>query len=399
MRLLLRPFKRQSVKQVTLFINSLTSGGAERVLSVIINALVKEGIQVNLLCIENDHAYTLPSEVKITYLSSLTKEDSALKKLLYLPIVALRLKKYVKANNIKLIQSHIYRANFSNILAKLFGAGHEVQVVEVTSINNLMDGSFAKKINFQLVKLLYKHANLVIFKAERMKEEFLKSFPTTQNYQVINNPYDIEKIQALAQKNDLEDFSFDASKHYLVTVGRLSPEKRHITLISVLKALQETIELIIIGEGDEREHLENYAREQGVSHRVHFLGKQSNPFQYVQKADIFILSSEGEGFPNVIVESMICNTPVISTDCISGPREILSPKTHINFQLKNDIELAQNGILYPVDHEECLLQAIHFLIKNQKQQHIYQKNGLEKSQEYSLENIIQKYKEVLCVAS
>lgn len=387
------------MKQVTLFINSLTSGGAERVLSVIINALVQEDIKVNLLCIENDTAYTLPSEVQITYLSNLSKHDTAFKKLLYLPIVALRLKKYIQQNNIELVQSHIYRANFSNILAKLFGAGHQAQVVEVTSINNLMQGGFAKKINFQLVKRLYKHADLVIFKAERMKEEFLKNIPTTKAYSVINNPYDIEKIQTLAKKHDFENFSFDKEKQYLVTVGRLSAEKRHITLINALKALKETIELIIIGEGAERKMLEKHAQENGLSHRVHFLGKQSNPFQYVQKADIFVLSSEGEGFPNVIVESMICGTPVISTDCISGPREILSPQSNINLQLTSDIELAQNGILYPVDDEKGLLQAINFLVKNQRQQGIYQKNGLLKSQEYALENIIQQYKEILCVAS
>jgi N-acetylgalactosamine-N,N'-diacetylbacillosaminyl-diphospho-undecaprenol 4-alpha-N-acetylgalactosaminyltransferase len=386
------------LKQVTLFINSLTSGGAERVLSVIIHGLTQEGIKVNLLCIENDNAYTLPNEVQVTHLSNLSKDDNALKKILYLPIVALRLKKYVKANNIPLVQSHIYRANFSNILAKLFGAGHQAQVVEVTSINNLRQGSFAKKINFQLVKLLYKHADLVIFKAKKMKEEFLKNFPNTQHYKVINNPYDIEKIQTLAKKHGFQHFSFDTKKQYLITVGRLSAEKRHITLINVLKKLKASTELIIIGEGIERVRLEQQAKESGLSSRVHFLGKQSNPFQYVQKADIFILSSEGEGFPNVIVESMICGTPVISTDCISGPREILSPKSDINHQLKSHIELAPNGILYPVDDEKALLEAINFLTKNQRQQNIYQKNGLLKSQEYSLENIIQQYKEVLCVA-
>ncbi len=385
------------MKNTTLFINSLTSGGAERVLSVIITELVKQNITVNLLCIEKDNAYALPKELNITYLSNLTKHDSGLKKLLYLPYLAYKLKKYIKKNQSTLIQSHIYRANFTNILAKLFGAKHQVQVVEVTSISNLKNGSFSKKINFILIRLLYKHADLVIFKAEKMQEEFLKSIPLIKKYMVINNPYDIEKIK-ISTKEKIEDFEFIKEKKYLITVGRLSSEKRQITLIKALEHLDTNIELILIGEGNEESILKAYTYKHCLEKRVHFLGKKENPFKYIKHSQIFILASEGEGFPNVIIEAMICSTVVISTDCISGPREILSPSTDINLQLKKDIELAQNGILYPIDDINSLIKAINTLLNDTEKQKVYQANGLEKSQEYALKKIIEKYKEVLCVA-
>ncbi|HIP26085.1 MAG TPA: glycosyltransferase [Flavobacteriaceae bacterium] len=384
------------MKKVTLFINSLTSGGAERVLSVIVTELIAQDIQVNLLCIEKDNAYLLPKEVNITYLSNLTRHDSSLKKLLYLPYLALKLKKYIKKNKIPLIQSHIYRANFTNILAKLFAAKHQVQVVEVTSINNLKDGSFSKKINFLLIKLLYKHADLVIFKAQRMKEEFLKNIPI-KKYTVINNPYDIQKISSLA-KEQVEDFEFHKNKKYIISVGRLSSEKRFITLMKVLKTLDDNIELILIGEGEEMQTLKDYTHANKLEKRVHLLGKKANPFKYIKHSNLFVLASEGEGFPNVIVEAMICKTPVISTDCISGPREILAPNTDINFQLQTGIELAHNGILYPVDNEESLKLAIETMLNDKVQQEKYIANAFEKSQEYALKKIIEKYKEVLCVA-
>ena len=386
------------MKTVTLFINSLTSGGAERVLSVIINELVQQNIEVNLVCIERDNAYLLPKEVKVTYLSNLTKHDSSLKKLVYLPYLAYKLKTYIKKNQTTLIQSHIYRANFTNILAKIFGAKHQVQVVEVTSINNLKDGSFSKKINFALIKLLYKHADLVIFKAQRMKEEFLKNIPKIKKYTVINNPYDIKKIISLSEEL-VEDFEFSKDKQYIVSVGRLSSEKRFITLIEVLKKLDANIELLLIGEGEELETLKEYASSNKLEKRVHFLGRKENPFKYIKHANLFVLASEGEGFPNVIVEAMICNTPVISTDCISGPREILAPNTDINFQLVKDIELAENGILYPIDDKKSLIKAINTLLYDEKKQIIYQQNALKKSKEYALEKIIEQYKDVLCVAS
>lgn len=384
------------MKKVTLFINSLTSGGAERVLSILATELVQQNIEVNLLCIEKDNAYTLPKEVQINYLSNLSKHDSSLKKLLYVPYLAVKLKRYTKKHQVERIQSHIYRANFTNILAKVLGSKHEAQVVEVTSINNLKEGSFSKKINFMLIKLLYKKADLIVFKAQRMKEEFLKTIPSIQNHRVINNPYDIQKIQSLADK-PVEDFNFQTEKQYIVTVGRLSSEKRHLSIIQALKHLDENIELILIGEGNEEENLRTYTHEHALEKRVHFLGKKANPFNYIQHSNLFVLASEGEGFPNVIVEAMICATPVISTDCISGPREILAPNTDINFQLKSDIELAENGILYPVDSQKDLVKAIKIMLNDKEKQAQYIQNGLVKSNAYALHKIIEKYKEVLCV--
>ena len=383
-------------REVTLFINSLTSGGAERILAIVATELVAQKIKVNLLCIEKDSVYELPKEIEITYLSNLSKHDSNLKKFLYLPLLALRLKRYIKRNQTPLIQSHIYRANFTNLLAKLFGAKHQVQVVEVTNIGNLKDGGFAKKVNFYLIKLLYRYANKVIFISQKMREEFLKNFPYVDNYCVINNPHDIEKIEQLSQEK-IEDFTFLKNKKYLITVGRLSPEKRLHSVIDTLKELDEEVELLILGDGVEEQSLKSYTKEQNLQRRVHFLGRVDNPFKYIKASDIFILASEGEGFPNVIIESMVCGTPVISTDCLTGPREILAPSSDINFQLREGIEVAKYGILYPIDNTNTLIDAINLLLLENELYSIYQKNGQIEAQRYSVKNIINQYKEALCV--
>ena len=383
-------------QHVTLFINSLTSGGAERVLSVIITELIRQNIAVTLLCIEKDNIYTLPKEVNIIYLSKLTKHDSNIKKFLYLPYLALKLKEHIKENNTPLIQSHIYRANFSNLLAKVFGAKHKVEVVEVISINHFKNKSLSAKINLKLIKLLYKYADLVIFKAQRMKEEFLKEVPNIKNYTVINNPYNIERIEHLAHET-VDDFTFNPDKKYLINVGRLSSQKKQITLIETVAKLNDNIELIIIGEGEEQQILEDAIVKYKLKNRVHLLGRKDNPFKYIAQADIFVLASSGEGFPNVIVEAMITATPIISTDCISGPREILAPTTDINFQLKKDIEIAENGILYPIGDNNALVKAINTIFKNRELEENYKKRGPLKAKEYSLERIITQYKESLCV--
>jgi N-acetylgalactosamine-N,N'-diacetylbacillosaminyl-diphospho-undecaprenol 4-alpha-N-acetylgalactosaminyltransferase len=127
------------------------------------------------------------------------------------------------------------------------------------------------------------------------------------------------------------------------------------------------------------------------------LGNRDNPFKYIKKSDVFVLASREEGFPNVLIEAMIFGVPVISTDCISGPREILAPKSDIEFQLKDSIEFAENGILYPVDDMNGLVEALDTLFHDSGMRDRYVKKALEKSKEFSVDKIVEKYKGVLCV--
>ena len=146
------------------------------------------------------------------------------------------------------------------------------------------------------------------------------------------------------------------------------------------------------------EYLQNLSKNLNVQNRVHFLGKKNNPYKYLKKSDIFILSSDnGEGFPNVLLEALTCNIPVISSDCLSGPREILAPDTDINKQLKkgDDIELAKYGILYPVGDIEKLTKAIKLLTSDRKLREEYSLKGIERAKDFSVEKIIEEYKKVL----
>ena len=385
------------MKKITLLINSLTSGGAEKVLSLLITELNRQHYEVTLISIEKESFYTVPDGVERLYLSSLKTDDSAIKKLLYLPLLAWRLKRYIKESGVTLIQSHMYRANYINILAKIFGAKHTVQVVEVTNINSFKLPLLTKKINLKLIEWLYPHIDLIVFLAERMKLDFFQHLPLDKPFAVINNPYDIEKIERLCGE-EVDNFSFEDEKRYLVTVGRLDRQKNQQGIIEILNELDSSVELLVVGDGVLKEDLERKIDELKLKGRVHLLGNQRNPFKYIRHSDIFILNSREEGFPNVLVEAMLCGTAVISTDCISGPREILAPKSDILFQLKEGYEEAENGLLTPVDDGESLVQAINRLLSDPLLKETYEVKAKEDAKNYSLEKIIEKYKDVLeCV--
>lgn len=112
----------------------------------------------------------------------------------------------------------------------------------------------------------------------------------------------------------------------IVTVGRLVAQKDHATLIRAFAAIGNAsrCRLVILGSGPERSALNALADTLGLAERVHFVGYQANPYPYLAQSDLFALSSRHEGMPNVLLEALACGLPVVSTDCPSGPREILA---------------------------------------------------------------------------
>jgi len=384
------------MRKVTFLVNSFSFGGAERVLSVIVSELVKQKYEVEVISLERNEFYQLPKEVKKTYLSDFTGKESGLKKLLYLPIFAWKLKKCIKSNNIRLVQSHLYRANYVNLLAKLFGANHKTQIVNAGVISRYKKEGLVGKINLFLIKKLYPKADLIIWKSKGMQIDANRLFNFYAKQIVINNPYDIKKIQNLA-KEEIKDFKFDKSKIYLISVGRLISLKRNEDLIQALKFLDERVEVLFLGDGEKKEYLKKLVKDLNLGKRVHFLGNVSNPFKYLAKSNIFIHTSETEGFPNVLIEAMACGLPVISSDCLSGPREILAPDTDITKQLKkgDGLEEAKYGILFPVGDIEALVDAIKMLLNNKEKLEYYKNQSLKRCKDFSVEKIVNQYKKVL----
>jgi len=163
---------------------------------------------------------------------------------------------------------------------------------------------------------------------------------------VIRNPTITPALFRLAEHCPEHPWLTQPTEPVIVGAGRLTLQKDFTTLLQAFARLhqQRPAKLIILGEGEERQVLERTARDLGIAEHVSFPGFQTNPYGYLARADLFVLSSRWEGSPNVLTEALALGTPVVATDCPSGPAEVL--------------DQGRYGALVPVGDSQALAQAM-----------------------------------------
>jgi glycosyltransferase involved in cell wall biosynthesis len=168
----------------------------------------------------------------------------------------------------------------------------------------------------------------------------------------------------------------------ILAVGRLTKAKDYPTLFRAFSLVRQVrpAKLLILGEGEERSNLERLAIELGIQNDVSMPGFVDNPFAFMAKASVFVLSSAWEGFGNVLVEALACGCPVVATDCRSGPREIL--------------DNGRYGRLVPVGDHEALAKAILETLDNPDFPADRQ-TRLQRAMEFSIDAAVDKYLKVL----
>ena len=217
---------------------------------------------------------------------------------------------------------------------------------------------------------------------------------------VIYNLYNIDEIRKLCSKGIDDDVLPEGD--YIITMGRLSHAKGQWHLV---RAFQKVIEefpdlkLYILGDGELRNYIETLAGEMGFKNNIVFKGFQKNPFAFLAGARLFVFPSLFEGFPNALVEAMACGIPVVSSDCFSGPREILAPGTDVTYQT-SDVEYAKWGVLVPVgdgrkyissdplSYEENLMgKVLTSILHDERILKNYSEKSLRRALDFKVENI------------
>lgn len=355
-------------------INSLEGGGAEKVLTKIINQISEERFSCDISLLKKEGIYIkeLKDGVKIYDLG--VRSDKIGK---YIPRVVKKLIDLER--NYDVVISFMWESNIVNLIASLFSEKKRI-ISERTNLFEYINSTFTnlkRYIAELLTKFLYKKVNLIITPSTGVKEQLIDNFKLKgDGIKVIPNPFDLNEIKRLSQEE------IDINYPYIIFVGRFHKEKNIPLLLKAFKDLKiGNFKLLIIGKGEEKENLIKFIQELEITDRVVFIDFQKNPYKYMSKAICFVLPSYYEAFPNVIVEAMASGCPVISTNCPFGPSEI--------------IENGKNGILVPVDDTVALIEALTRIIYDENLRTMLISNGYKTAEKYDIKRIVELYEEAI----
>lgn len=382
-------------KKVAFIIPGLKNGGAERVLSTISLNLNKDIKQYIFTWDGKDKDYDFNADI-IDF--NIKNSKNIFINIIVLIKRVIKARKYKKSYNIDTSISHLEGANIVNILSKK----KEKVIVTVHNFQSMeRKGNYGIVFKI-LIKLLYNKADIIVAVSEEIKNDLIQNFNIKeQKVKVIYNPFDVDKINKLS-KEDLDKDEINIfNGPVIINVGRLTKQKGQwhlIKIIDIVKRKIPNIKLLILGKGELEKQLKQEIVDLGLEDNVILMGFKNNPFKYIRNSDIFALTSLYEGFPMCLVEAMACETPIISVDCKSGPKEILSNYEHKKNNKINSYSFEKYGVLckaFEINNqsenylsEEIYAEAIIKLLKNNKQLDHYSKEGIKKAKSLDVKNII-----------
>ena len=348
-------------KKICLIGNNLSNGGADKIHAILSNYFFSQGIEVHNVILIDCVTYQFSGDL----LNLGTIKNGGL--ILSNFNKFLKLRRFLKANKFDFIIDFRMRNNQIKefILSKfVFNSPF------IPTIHSYKTEWYFPKNLFLASKIFSKAYGIVTVS----KEIELK---VNQMYKYINvktiyNPLEIEKIEQLSlEKNEL-DFQ------YIIAVGRMvfDNNKQFDKLIqaySKSKLPSKNIKLLLLGNGPQRESLEQLALAKKQQDNVVFLGFQNNPFKYYKNAKFSVLTSKNEGLPNTITEALACGIPVVSFDCKSGPSEL--------------IEDRKNGILVENQNFDKLILAFNEMIENNELYDFCKSNAKESVNRFSVDKI------------
>ncbi|HNF43221.1 MAG TPA: glycosyltransferase [Ferruginibacter sp.] len=350
--------------RLLIFINTLQSGGAERVVSLLLEHL-KTDFEIHLALYTNIVEFAIPPEIKRFNLNEPLVQDKTIR-FLKLPYISWKVYRYCKKNNIHISVAFLYRPCYINALMKSFwGYKGHVIMCERTHQTTMQQShsTIYRMFSKFMVMFSYKRADLVLANSYAMQTDLVENFRIKTPVRVIYNPIDLHFIKT--HVNEEPGYVFDPNTFYFVNVGGFRKEKNHLLLIQAFFILKHLpCKLLLVGGGVMEEELKQKVHDLGMMDKIIFTGFEKNPFKYVSRSDCFVLSSDVEGFPNVLIEALACGKPVISTDCSSGPRELLAPATDLHHRAIIDYEIGEYGILTPVGDVSALAAAMKKIVED-----------------------------------
>ena len=363
---------------VSLFLPNLDGGGAERAILQLAQGLAERGLKIDLVLAKAEGSYLkkVPADVRVIDLKS------------RFPVVlskTLALLRYLRQERPMILLSALDIASAATLAQRLTGVSTKVVMCVQTNLSQQFHDKpeiFMGTLRSQLVRWFYPWANEIVAASQGVAKDVahLAGLPV-EDIRVIYNPVVTSDFFEKAKESISHPWFAPEEPPVILGVGRLVRQKDFATLVRAFALVRQhcPARLMILGDEDKREplikpQLEALIRELGLEGEVALPGFVENPYAYMSKSAVFVLSSIYEGFGNVVAEAMAAGTSVVSTDCESGPAEILENGKYGKLAPVGDHYALANGILAtlsnPTDPEVLRQRAYAFSVDQVVEQYI-----------------------------
>jgi len=353
-------------KKIAFVTHGMKSGGSERVISILSNSLSKNFEVFIIIMIDSPSFYRLRPEVTLLHCREGSKRSKGLFDALKFNFNNYRsILRYLRQEKIDLAIGFL---TTSNILVTLAAKRLEIPVI-ISERNNPLAQNATMGFFWKILRrLVYPRADTLIVQTARVKA-FYSSFVKERKLVTIPNPINPDFDRTITVKK----------KNVILNVGSLEYQKGQDILIRAFYEAQlEGWELHIVGEGSQRDKLAELIKELNLQESVFLLGKKSNIAEYYATSKIFAFSSRFEGFPNALLEAMFFGLACVSTDCPTGPAEMIMN--------------GSSGYLIPVDDIKALAQKLRKLAYNEDLRVQMGHEALTSVEQYGVDKIVGEWK-------
>jgi GalNAc-alpha-(1->4)-GalNAc-alpha-(1->3)-diNAcBac-PP-undecaprenol alpha-1,4-N-acetyl-D-galactosaminyltransferase len=362
--------------RLALVVHSLRAGGAERVASTLVNYWAASGDDVTLVTLDpaSEDFYELDARVSRVSLDAGYKSFNGWQMIRNCMRRVMQLRKFFDHDQFDLILSFGDKTNIQVLLAGL-SSGLKVIAAEHNDPRKHKIGAIADGLR----RLLYRRAEAIVVLTAGM-HAWGKQIAKRRPVYVIPNPI---------SQQFLGNHQARSNSHgrILLAMGRLAPQKGFDILLEAFArcaSQHPNWTLRLIGEGEERSRLGKIAHDLAIDHQVEFALITRRPEKAMREADLFVLSSRYEGFPMVLLEAMASGLPVISFDCLSGPREMIRDEV--------------DGILVPPNNVAELARAMDRLMTSESERRRLASRGIEITDRFGIETIASRWRNVFSKA-
>lgn len=345
--------------RIAVFIHSLSAGGAQRRTVTLVNAFAERGHDVELVVVDAGGVLsdTLSPEVRQVHLPWSRPANEAARRLRRARQVTRAipgLAGYLRDRRPDVLLSAANHVNVAALRARRLSG---VPVPTVIRVSNLLPqpgwgGPRAPRpLRWLAVRTLFPTADSAVAVGHGVAEDLVRRAGIAEDrITTIYNPIITPDVDVLARAEPPHPWLREADRPVILAAGRLVAQKDFPTLIRAFERLRRRrpARLIILGSGPKHAGLQAQIARLGLADDVHLPGYVDNPFVWMARASVFVLSSAWEGLPGVLIEAMACGCPVVSTDCRSGPREILGHGAY--------------GPLVPVGNDRTLSDAMGYAL-------------------------------------